>query len=513
MDNNVDIQKLLKSFSIIHSVKRLASCKFLFKIDEKIFQLNVPLSYEREKIPCIFLVNDCETDIPHVGSFIRYDECSQTGMSYREVCLYESETMVNTIISYEDKILDAIRRLITLLTMGDKQQEREYQNEYMVYWNSFASDMTICSVYLSQQNQFEELKVYHKDNLIRLVSSDVVLYNNDFFYEKNLNSRWVEHSEERAYLIPIIDSRGIVPPHNAFYWGKDEIVNILYGKSIRHISPNTYNSLLNLKSPSQNMIFVFVMKINNIHINFSVRIRCGNPHVNIFNKVCKYCQSVSTLYTIRKDYQYLSEQIGNKEQGNKSALLIGAGSLGSYIGLELVKNGIKRIKIYDGDYLEDANVFRWIIAWSGIKQKKAKYLSSILKYIHPELNVESYDENIDSKKLVEEMGFYKIIIFTIGSSDEQLKFNKVLFDNNCSSIVMYVWIERGGRASHILVIDYKKKGCFECLYTNEMGALVNNKVNTYPNNTFDNDIVRNGCGGTRAAYGTAVLLRSERAHV
>lgn len=57
-----------------------------------------------------------------------------------------------------------------------------------------------------------------------------------------------------------------------------------------------------------------------------------------------------------------------------------------------------------------------------------------------------------------------------------------------------------------LVIDYSKKGCFQCLFTDRNGGLINNKVNK--NSDVEVYKIRNGCGGTRVAYGNAVLLRT-----
>ena len=65
-----------------------------------------------------------------------------------------------------------------------------------------------------------------------------------------------------------------------------------------------------------------------------------------------------------------------------------------------------------------------------------------------------------------------MIIFTVGSTDIQMKMNKVLKDNHCHAPVIFVWLEAGGLYSHILVVDYKKKGCFECLYTDETGSFI-----------------------------------------
>ena len=60
----------------------------------------------------------------------------------------------------------------------------------------------------------------------------------------------------------------------------------------------------------------------------------------------------------------------------------------------------------------------------------------------------------------------------------------------------------------LIKVEYNKKGCFQCLYTDEKGALINNKANRLEEDAHNRLIIRNGCGGTRAPYGTAVLLRT-----
>ena len=79
---------------------------------------------------------------------------------------------------------------------------------------------------------------------------------------------------------------------------------------------------------------------------------------------------------------------------------------------------------------------------------------------------------------------------------------------HCKIPVFFVWLEAGGRYSHILTVNYENPGCFECLYTNADGELVNNRAMLNTEFQLESSLVRNGCGGTRAAYGTAVLLRT-----
>ncbi len=135
----------------------------------------------------------------------------------------------------------------------------------------------------------------------------------------------------------------------------------------------------------------------------------------------------------------------------------------------------------------------------------------MLHFLHPQVQVLSDVKNIDEKSLKEELSIADMIICTIGSSDTQLRLNRILMESGCKVPVFFAWLEAGGQYSHILSVDYSRPGCFECLYTDDNGNLVNNRANKNTEDQAAQGIIRNGCGGTRAAYGTAILLRTTAA--
>lgn len=139
---------------------------------------------------------------------------------------------------------------------------------------------------------------------------------------------------------------------------------------------------------------------------------------------------------------------------------------------------------------------------------KANAVKGRLESIHPEVHVESRNLKLNPIFLKDDMQKYDLIIFTVGSSDVQLESNKVFMENSYNKPVVYSWLEAGGTDSHILVVDYARPGCFECLFTNEKGVLINNKANQLSDVQVEDNTINNGCGATRVAYGTAILLRT-----
>ena len=54
------------------------------------------------------------------------------------------------------------------------------------------------------------------------------------------NCYWKHCADICAYYIPLIDNRGIIPPTKKTGWGKNDILNVLYGKQISHISRESF---------------------------------------------------------------------------------------------------------------------------------------------------------------------------------------------------------------------------------------------------------------------------------
>jgi len=510
LDNKTSVREILESYDEIIIEQEISEGIYLINLLDRHFLFIAPFEDIPSSIPIVYLYNDPGLDIPHImlrdESFPDINDIPEG--KYRWVCLYENESSVNTIIPYEDKVIDAVDRLIELLSMSVVEKEREYQKEFMFYWNSNSINSQRISVYLQKDCAFAEMDAYYGKDEIRVVEHGLILSDID---SRNKNERkWVHHIENDLFFIPIIDNRGIIPPHRGYNWSEADIKDILYSQQIEHISAETYQCIKTCIPKRKDVILIFGMKSDLSDVVFAVRVQFRNTvgHT-LLEKVLNEIIAVEPIYTNRKDYIHLCNLIGN-DNGliGKKALLVGAGSLGSYVAFELIKNGMSHLKIYDGDNLAEENILRWAYGGIGKGSNKATTLSLLLGHLHPEINVESESKNIDEKTLAEESLNADLIIFTVGSSDEQLKFNRMLKVSQCPIPVLYVWLEAGGVYSHILVADYKKHGCFECLYTDAKGNLINNRAKKNPDEVSDSVLVRNGCGGTRAAYGTAIILRT-----
>lgn len=510
--DNPSVVKILSSYNEIVVNTELSFGAVLFELLGLEFIIFPPNEENPASVADVYLRNNDGLDYPHIMLYddpVFEDSLIPPG-KYRWVCLYEHESTVNSLWSYEEKIRNSIDRLIELLSMGEKEKEKEFQKEFLLYWNSSASTKKH-TVFLTQEDKFACLDLFCGETEDRLVEIKDVLSDIDAI--KDGEHEWKHNLGKEVYYIPIFDNRDIIPPHKSYRWSSDTIKSIICGEQVEHLSRETYESLCSVCPKMQNLILVFGMYIQQCWVCFAVGVKCKAPNdKNLFDTLCDKIMDVEILRTKREDYLYLCEQIGNDiGLSKKRVLLIGAGSLGSYVAFELAKNGATNIKIYDDDKIENENILRWAYAGIGKGDHKSAIIRCLLNHLHPEINVEAETKRINEDLICAEAPKFDLVIVTIGSSDTQLKFNRALKQSECPTPVIYTWLEAGGKNSHILVVDYKSSGCFECLYTDERGNLINNRAIKNSEEETNYRIIRNGCGGTRAAYGTATLLRTTAA--
>lgn len=500
MVENQIIKEILSTYDEIEILSEEDNGIVFFKLKNKEFGIWYFKEEMRTSKPFVLVKNDSEYDYPHIMQFeIPVDKDKQ---KYRYVCLHGSGDTINYLMSYEEKIIDTIDRLIHLLSLEPLEIEEEFQKEFLYYWNEQVKYDIPLRVYAMPDREFQSMNVYqNKSNMLRAVTNGIKMNDKD---------SWNFANNVCAFYIPITDNRRILPPVKNKIWEIDDILKIIKGRDIARISHETYESIKKVKVKANRAFIIFEMIVLNCRINFSCQVYFKNSKTEILmNKLENALEKIELIETKRCDYSFLNEQIGNDTFIiDKRVAIVGVGSLGSYLATELVKLGIKNLTLYDEDTLEEANIMRHRarLSWSTISKVIA--MKYDLESMHPEIIVNAKKEYLTQEILKKDMNNFDMIIFTVGSSDVQLMANTVFKEVNYDKPVLYSWLEAGGTNSHILKVDYSKKGCFECLYTNKEGELVNNKANKLSDELVTQNTIRNGCGATRVAYGTEILLRT-----
>lgn len=466
-----------------------------FEYQDKQFSIVINQIDPITEMPFIFTGSDLD-DYPHIMGEYEYKD-----KKIRYICLLESTDFVKSIMSLEEKVSLLVDQLLRLFRLSKSQIEKEYQKEFLYYWDASSKNVDKIYLYLSEDNKVQQLSKYKNEKATRIISHNMKF---------NDKAQWKHDPNPPIYYLPIIDNRGILPPTSKEKWSKKDIVNIIDDRQCSKISNESYQFLTEQNFSGRELILVFGMRTpyNTISFVCSITFRSGGQD-KLFKKITSSDFEIACLETTRCDYEFLNKQIGNDVRLiDKKVAIIGAGSLGSYVANEVIRSGVKQLTIYDDDTLSEQNVLRHTIGMSGVGYTKVIALKATLQHIHPEILVNSISTKFFEDNIALTSGKYDLIIFTVGGSDTQLECNKEFSRASNKEKVVYGWLEADGINSHVLYVDYKNPGCFQCLFTDAEGSPVNNKVNVANESVIEERTIRNSCGGTRVAYGTEILSRT-----
>ena len=489
MDNFADVaMRVLNEYIDISDVSFFKEEGLIFKLLEKRYAI---IELDTDAFPVVFAIDSIE-NYPH----LMFYEISIDGESWRAICLYDKGTLVEYIHTKEERIRFCIDRLHALVTLSNSEIENEYHKEFLVYWNQYGirknEKQKKYQLFLDDPEKWQWLEQHHYKDIIRLTSSS--RYFND---EKN--KQYVDKIP--AFYLPLRDIRNLLPPLKNKPWNAETINDILGGLQQQRIDCEAFNTIAETSYSNKEILFVFQFK----NMYFGCIVRFKNPgSAKLIVKIEKQICDVYPVNISRCDMAFLNHQIGNTVH-KEPIVIVGAGSLGSYVINELAHAGYQDITIIDDDSFEYANVFRHRALSFGSSLPKGCIMEIETNWLHPEMKVNAIDErltpsNVD--KLIPDN--VNTIIFTVGSSDMQLQMNAALSKRSHHIDVYYAWLEHDGRSSHVAAIRTYEEGCYECLYTDEIGDLCNNIINQ--SDPLSLVYIKNGCGGTRISYGNSTLL-------
>ncbi|MBN2837862.1 MAG: ThiF family adenylyltransferase [Fusobacteriaceae bacterium] len=402
----------------------------------------------------------------------------------------------------EEIIENVIDSFFELLDLSPSQQNKEFSKEFLHYWHKKRKDNIVFKMYLQEDEKTSEIFIneYLKNDYnapqktnkkIKKIGKPhigiVSLKENDINHYSKKNG-----TLKKGLLIPLENGVQLTPfPEE---WDFNYIIN-------QCISENTFLFLKNYIVEKEYIYIVFSMFLDNgFKIQFSGLIEFSTSKKDTFlNKLKNEYVLIEPILSKRFSRDYLCKRTsGNSDMTSKNISVIGCGSLGSYIVNEIAKLGIKSLNIYDPDKLEPENIFRHILGEEYLFHNKAKALEVNLSINFSSLNIKAFEEKINWKT-IEKLNFDNtdLLIFSIGSTTDQLLINDKLREIKFIKPVLFTWLDSFGSGCHALLVDYSKKGCYKCLSKFNVSFSKNN-----------NDIVQtDGCGGTFTPYGNSILLK------
>lgn len=435
---------------------------------------------------------------PH---FLRIDEKNK--LSY--ICLLDKEQHILTSYSLFELVKLYLNQVRSILSLSQQELEKEYLKEFEYYWNIAYTEC--CA-------KKEKAEIYLPDSVGATLLDCWYLEKNNKYIILSENTKFNENNTPKgtkssAIYIPIEYPDGIIPPQKNNSWGVKELLSIIYNQTVDRISQESFNFLKKQKIDNYQKILVFSFHLpNSVSITVSGILKFkNNQKKDLISKIQEDFESFMPILSSRMDMQYLNERVGQEFSELPSVLLIGCGSVGSYILPELVNLGIVNIGISDPDRFTSGNTLRHYLGTRSDGERKVDILKLYMEFENPLVSIDIVPDLLEMNdcELRDIINKYSIVIIATGGTDLQKKFNYRFSKLKNESWFLYNWLDAEGKGAHVLAMRYTNKGCFNCLFYKNRQPVVLNKV-SYADGY--ERVIGNGCGGSFSPYGNNVLIKN-----
>lgn len=154
---------------------------------------------------------------------------------------------------------------------------------------------------------------------------------------------------------------------------------------------------------------------------------------------------------------------------DSSVILMGCGSLGSYLAMSLARCGMSKYLLIDKENLEPENIARHLCGFvdASKQMKKVEAVKKRLEEHFPHIECEVYDGDV--LQLLSEDGTgkieaYDLTIVAIGNLAVERRINYLTRKSGVKRSLIYLWMEPLGVGGHVLFIHPENGGCFNCCF-------------------------------------------------
>lgn len=417
--------------------------------------------YFPTELPKFFVenLNELKLFIPHL---------EQNGL----ICYTTANNVVFDNSNPEQLVQEALKKAIDTLENGIQKLNRDdFRKEFIAFWDQQSNAIPV-SFFAVPDDKVKFLNVFSADENF-IINDTPPPYPESLsrFFPDNLEL----HNQIEALYVPLRMKNDIMPPNPKQPWSRKEILKLVRENSTQS-NKRTFENWI---SKSSNKTKILLIKIpleenNEVLIGF------------LFQKTTKplkkYFSKVTPILVKRFDLDYLLERTSGEHRfTNLNVCIVGLGSVGSKLSVELANLGITQMTLIDPEKFEIDNIFRHTLGAGSIKKGKLTFkveeLRLELERKNPYLEVET--EALNILKILKQnphyFDRYDYTFICIGDTMTSLALNKIFSENN--NKVFYSWVEPLGIGGHVLYVDYNQLGCFRCLYTDlNDGKVVPNRA-------------------------------------
>lgn len=414
--------------------------------------------------PDILLADSKGIHVPH-----RYTD--------NKLCLYDTNEVAPSPEKYLQEALDCVKRAEKLLKDSKKENNLiDYNEESVSYWNTKAEGRVDFLATLGPASRI--MSIYETiDNYYIMADTEQCI--EDFVhiaYKLNIK----EIRCEKALYINIecpffigIDTMGdiykMIPKKERPIFHKFLIQNS--GKGVVTISVN---------NGDRKCLFALKINLSTCGIKIAKRNVKG---IIAANQGKKFVRLKVRDFQINRLFTRGGDGCASFD---KNCLIVGCGSVGSYLSKAVVDIGIvKELTLLDDDVISDENVARHLCGCDYLLTGGTPKVEAVRKELlkqYPTLNCTAMDQNVLEYILNDSSFFNKfdIIFICVGNTAIEKKIIQMIEKNVITKECILLWVEPYLVAGHSLILqseinDETKRSIFDCDGNFIAGVLENSR--------------------------------------
>lgn len=473
---------------------KLAEFSYIVKIEEKFIQFEYKdetfyLFPNLDGIPEICVLTNQIKSYPH---FCLHKSLQYKEFNFYSICLYVSGEISFHNATYQEKFEFIIEQFKRLMNLNEYELEKEVMSEYRYHWDKISESFVYSNISpldsISNIHMFEYRKKKDKKPTKKYILSK------HFPFETSIYS----YTQINCLYLDIIDMKGILPPPFKT-WDIKLLKDLLFSIKRKRFDEEICKYLSHYNVKEKVFIFLRIPQFDNFEIG--IKVTFSNDEKCKLKSKLNQIELIAFLEVSNRNIEASIIRNGGIPVECKKILMVGCGSLGSYIVRELPKIGVNNITIVDGDNLEFSNLSRHILGEMFVGCNKANSMCNLLSIEYENMKFNAINKFVVDSNLndiINDKSDYDLIIITTGNEDLQYKLNKQLISLKKFIPTIFCWLESHSIGAHALVMKDAFSGCYNCLMNADLNYIKNS----------DKQIKYNGCGGVYSQYGTNILLNT-----
>ncbi len=163
------------------------------------------------------------------------------------------------------------------------------------------------------------------------------------------------------------------------------------------------------------------------------------------------------------DYSRQELVIGKKAQKKlekSKVAVIGVGALGSLTSELLVRSGVKKLILFDHDFIESSNLQRQhLFKFSDIHESKVKVAKKYLKEVNPKVSIKEYNESLSSEN-IKKINKVDLVLDCTDNMQTRFLLNDFCVKNKINCVFASAIQNKG-----YVYVYSPKKACYGCIFS------------------------------------------------